>query len=80
MTTPVKKIVSLTLALLLAGSASAANNDKEKENNGNHYGQTKETPVQVSRPTTSVPEPVTIALLAAGVGAIGVSIFRRRRK
>jgi len=81
MTTQIKKIATLVLALAVATSASAANNnkDKEKENNGNHYGQIKKDTAQVSQPTSSVPEPATLALMGAGALAVGVAALKRRR-
>lgn len=76
--TTIKKIAALTLALLIATSVSAGN-DKEKSNNGNHYGQIKNGTLQPPKPATSVPEPATLALLGAGVLAAGVSAAVRRR-
>ena len=31
-------------------------------------------------PSSSVPEPATMALFASGLGALGMSVYRRRKK
>jgi len=73
-----KKTIWTLLALAFATSVSADNGNKE--NNDNHYGQIKNGTYQAQQPTSSVPEPATLGLMAAGVIAAGFAAKRRRKK
>jgi hypothetical protein len=70
----IKKTFGLVTSLLLVlGTASAfAENDKNKDKEKDIKDQNQQV--------LSVPEPATLGLIAAGVAAIGLTAFLRRRK
>jgi len=81
---PLIAIASLCAVVAVAWSVPAsAMTDAvylAKNKKPEHYGWYKREKGDNDDPTSSVPEPGTLALLALGLGGLGVAPLRRRRK
>ena len=84
-TTMIKRAAAGLLLLLVATGLSAKDSSSGKPApDGSQYEKVKpevpKYPEKPKVPVYSIPEPAGLALLSAGLGAVGLSMLLRRRK